>query len=987
MDKNYFTLFFCLFIFLLPSYLFAQINLKENTLNFNSGLSSDNVSNTVKKENYLFVATHNGLSMYDGYRFINHTTITSKITNLKVKNNKIYFYDVIKGLCSLDKFHQKATIIAANKYTDSTPNNDHYENIFVDSQNRVWCSDASYIKYFRGNEKSLFGFDIKNTNIEKPITILEIKNSKIWFATYKGLYVWNSKTNTISLHHNTNLAKLNITAAYYSSNENTLYLTTFNGLFLAYKIESNQIEKIANIPEGAKILKIQISIKNSKNKFLLNSDKYIFEVQQDKSELLKLYDSKNIKINDVQADDKTHNLWVSTNRGLIQLYNNPNILNLILPTKNPKIVVSVVQDANETIFAALDSNEIWSLEKDKNWVKYNIPNGVCKNLSVHKNKILIASTNGLFSIENRQLKEIKIPHFTRKIKKCIVDFNNNLWILPIEEKVSVFDFETLQPKDNYVQNPNSFWEGNQWNDILCDNFGTVWMAGWMPKSHGILKFDAENNIFLDIAKFSKNRKGKNNFVADYFNRIAVTNNDDLLFSSHGGWNRIDKKGNVISAYPSDVYKLASHHLEGICEDSSKNIWFATAEGLYVFTKQLEKTIRFSQIDGLHTDELINGFCKLKNEKIALGNENGLSIVNTKEALKQNISSNLKLTAVTIDGKMLNQIPETIFLSNTSFQIVLAFSDLTYSNKIKVNYRYKFKDEKKWNFLGNNAELSFVKLPPGHHNLIIENGDNSNQWTKKPLEINVFIEPKFNQTWWFKGLVALLIILLVWGLNKYLLQQQKIKNDLTQEIQNAEMKTLRSQMNPHFMFNTLNSINSYIIQNKSNEASKYITMFSKLVRNILDNSKHAEITLEKEIQALKLYMQLEAVRLDNKFDYSINIADNVDEETVKIPPLILQPFVENAIWHGLHNKKEHGNLKINISSETETILNIQIIDNGVGRKATSMIKKQQTNHKSYGIEITVSRLKMLNEENTVELIDLYDNKGIPNGTQVNLKIYF
>lgn len=289
--------------------------------------------------------------------------------------------------------------------------------------------------------------------------------------------------------------------------------------------------------------------------------------------------------------------------------------------------------------------------------------------------------------------------------------------------------------------------------------------------------------------------------------------------------------------------------------------------------------------------------------------------------------------------------------------------------------------------GNKSELTLVKLSSGNYDLIIQSGDNYDKWQPKLLEINIEIKPKYYETWWFILICLILISMLVLALNWYLLKQQKIKNILTQDIKNAEMKTLRSQMNPHFMFNTLNSINSYIIENKSNEASKYLTMFSKLMRNILENSKYSEITLEKEIHTLKLYMQLEAVRLDNKFDFSISIADNVDEETLKIPPLILQSFVENAIWHGLHNKKTHGNLKINISSETETFLNIQIIDNGVGRKVTSLIKEQQTNHKSYGIEITVSRLKMLNEANSVEIIDLYNNHEIPNGTQVNLKIHF
>ena len=136
----------------------------------------------------------------------------------------------------------------------------------------------------------------------------------------------------------------------------------------------------------------------------------------------------------------------------------------------------------------------------------------------------------------------------------------------------------------------------------------------------------------------------------------------------------------------------------------------------------------------------------------------------------------------------------------------------------------------------------------------------------------------------------------------------------------------------------------------------------------------------------MYIELESVRLENKFNYFINTKDGVDIETIKIPPLVVQPFVENAIWHALNNKKEQGNLYININCKRGNILKIEIIDDGIGRHATSMMKKQQTNHKSYGIEITVSRIKMLNERNSVEIIDLYNTNKTAFGTQVNLKIH-
>lgn len=209
-------------------------------------------------------------------------------------------------------------------------------------------------------------------------------------------------------------------------------------------------------------------------------------------------------------------------------------------------------------------------------------------------------------------------------------------------------------------------------------------------------------------------------------------------------------------------------------------------------------------------------------------------------------------------------------------------------------------------------------------------------------------------------------------------EMQMKSDLKE----AEMQTLRSQMNPHFIFNTLNSINSYIIQSKSEAASGYLTTFSKLMRNVLELSRSKTITLKAELQTLELYLQLEALRLEHKFSYTIAVADEVEVELLKIPPLIIQPFVENAIWHGLHNKAENGHLLIDITEVENNRLKIIIEDNGVGRLASSKLKKGQTNHKSYGIDITINRIKMLDEGNEVRIIDLYQQEKAT-GTRIEI----
>ncbi len=225
-------------------------------------------------------------------------------------------------------------------------------------------------------------------------------------------------------------------------------------------------------------------------------------------------------------------------------------------------------------------------------------------------------------------------------------------------------------------------------------------------------------------------------------------------------------------------------------------------------------------------------------------------------------------------------------------------------------------------------------------------------------------------------------------NAQLKHAEKLKREFNQQLADVEMKALKAQMNPHFIFNSLNSINWYIIKSESEKASLYLTKFSKLIRLILDNSNHKIISLEQEMSALKLYLDLEVLRFNEKFTYSISIQPSINPLTVGIPPMIIQPFVENAIWHGLLHKESVGKLEIQIDPMADGVQCI-ITDNGVGRKKAGELKsKASDKEKSYGMNITRDRLDMLNRESTVasiEIIDLENEHNQPLGTKVIVKI--
>jgi hypothetical protein len=221
--------------------------------------------------------------------------------------------------------------------------------------------------------------------------------------------------------------------------------------------------------------------------------------------------------------------------------------------------------------------------------------------------------------------------------------------------------------------------------------------------------------------------------------------------------------------------------------------------------------------------------------------------------------------------------------------------------------------------------------------------------------------------------------------------QQLTIEFKKQLAQAETKALRSQMNPHFIFNCLNSINSFVLDQKHEIASDYLIKFSKLIRLILDNSRSETISIEKELETLKLYVLLESARFDDKFKCVYHIDKDVDTNLIMIPPMLLQPFVENAIWHGLMQKEGEGTIIVEIKKEDEEFLNISITDDGIGRENAAALKSKSATHKSHGLKVTSQRIEMMNKLNStgaqVHIVDLKDEQGNAMGTRVELMIPF
>ena len=220
--------------------------------------------------------------------------------------------------------------------------------------------------------------------------------------------------------------------------------------------------------------------------------------------------------------------------------------------------------------------------------------------------------------------------------------------------------------------------------------------------------------------------------------------------------------------------------------------------------------------------------------------------------------------------------------------------------------------------------------------------------------------------------------------------RQLKLDFEQQLAEVQMKALRAQMNPHFIFNCLNSIQLYTTSNEAAKATDYLNRFSQLIRLVLENSRSERVTLHNELQALELYLQMEAMRFKDKLRYRMEVAPALDAELIEIPPLLLQPYVENAIWHGLMHKQEGGCVQVKVAQSKADCLRVTITDDGIGRiRAAELKSKSATLHKSFGMKMTGERITLINQmykaQTQVQIHDLIDAEGNPAGTEVVLDI--
>jgi sensor histidine kinase YesM len=286
------------------------------------------------------------------------------------------------------------------------------------------------------------------------------------------------------------------------------------------------------------------------------------------------------------------------------------------------------------------------------------------------------------------------------------------------------------------------------------------------------------------------------------------------------------------------------------------------------------------------------------------------------------------------------------------------------------------------------------LAPGDYKFIAKAVNHQNKESDQTVEIKFMIYPAYWQTIWFQlFLGVVLFIIFLCGILvriRLIKKKEEEKTRLNKMLGELELTALKAQMNPHFIFNSLGSIQNLINRDKKTEANIYLSKFAKLLRLTLDNSDKKEIPLADEINMLELYLGLEALRFNNQFEYKIEMDESVDIYEVKIPTMILQPFCENAIKHGLLPKKAEAILLLQFETTEDNTLHCIIQDNGIGRVQREKLKESSVSgHISKGIKITRNRLELVNQLRNkpaeIKITDLYDEENKAVGTRVDILI--
>ncbi len=1044
-------------LLLLATQTFAQEGGNNHFKNFTekNGLSSNHITCFLKdSKGFMWVGTSFGLNRFDGLHFEKFlhnndqpNTISSNVIHAiaEDKNGNIWLGTEGGGLNKFNPSTKKFTVYKSDVANPNTVAANVVLSLKVDSKNKLWIGyknkgwsildiatnkfkhEVSGRKYInRWGENSSDGI----------LGFVENGKNGMWILSGNGLFYKESET-AKPIIYNDNTGKYNPECENIFNqgtfiNDSVLLMSTWGCGIKSFNIGSKKFASYLfdkQYKEGAFTnVVLGIAAKNKEELWVATADKGlgIFNIQTKVFHFFNhqpenIYTPFERECRSVYVDNEGL-LWAAFDKGF-SLWNpsNQNFQATIPngftgPKNNSKSVLALYHDIpNRLIYYA----RIWGkglyVKDEQTNIQTLIlfPKAFCESNgliwidSIGKllnGNLLLQASNGWYSF-NTQTKSFTRIYPTANGNKINVvgtfskwDARGNFWCMDNIGNYYKVNASTLQVLDT---------GGTMNNRKLPAGVGVFIIA---PLNDSMLWMH-DRSLSLFILHTKQNRIDTN-YMANGLSRIydakaMVTDKRGHIwitcFSSgiYEMWQL--KNGKFTYKHYSETEGLPAMFLNNIIIDSKEQIWVAADKGIITFNANKPAFKNYSTEDGYSEKWYENMFLYLdEQENLFAGHQEGFTQWATGKMVTNKFPPPIVVSSLKVfdkvwnDSRDINQQKEIKLGYEQNF-ISIEFAALNFINAQQNQYAYKLDGvDKDWVYCGNRQFTSYSNLKPGKYTLHIKAANNDGVWNEEGFFLQINIAAPFWQTWWFYGLLILVVVCIVVGIYRYRIgtirREEKIKTDYNKKVAEIEMKALRAQMNPHFIFNCLNSINRHIVKSDTVTASNYLTRFAKLIRFILDSSATETTSLTNEIELLQLYIEMEMLRFENRFAVSLEVDEQINKSATFIPSMLIQPFLENAIWHGLLHKEGKGNLKLRFTIQAHKILKVIIEDNGIGRaKANELKSKQVLKEKSYGMKITGDRIKISNElhgtKASSHIEDLIDVYGRPSGTRVTFLLPF
>jgi ligand-binding sensor domain-containing protein len=656
--------------------------------------------------------------------------------------------------------------------------------------------------------------------------------------------------------------------------------------------------------------------------------------------------------------DRENNVWCSTlekgificrNKGIVIHTNKEDF-------KKPAMILNAL---NKKIFFISSLKQLHVFENDKqSEVNLNL-NKVSEytDLIWHNNHYYIA--NKSFVVRTKDFKNFE--HITNLCTYNFAKINHRLFFLGIGEVNEIVENRILL-----------FCKDDRLKGTSITNLGNKHLVVGTKK--GLYK------IAVDTKKVEP-FKGFDYPVSKLF---TVKNTIYIGTKGVGLW----KLENGVLSNITKNTSFQNNYITDITRDENNIIWISTTEGILKLT---EGDYGFNLFKITTQDGVLDNYCNRitsSNNKLFVSTSEGLFSFAATTTFNKNVAPKLYLKSALVNDKPIIVNDKIVNLDYDQNNISLCFDVLSYkNNNIQLVYKLEPKDQKLKTT--STRTINFENLSPGTYSLTAFAQNKDNIKSEDEFKFNFIIKKPFWKTNLFIVLISFFVLMTVYFFVFKIIQKVKRKEfektQINKLIAESQLKALQAQMNPHFIFNAINSIQKYVLNNQKEEAYNYLTKFSKLIRIVLQNSENQIISIKEEIELLQLYISIEKLRFDQQFKFELDIDTALESEHFFIPSMLLQPYVENAIWHGLVNLENERDpmLKITIKLKNNFI-KVSIEDNGIGREKANSFKKNNY-HNSLGTMISEKRIDLLKKTKEfrdikVKIIDLYIDT-LPVGTKV------